>query len=122
MLASFIRRPGASKEEIAAAQQQAQNQAEMLRQNQQAYEANPTGYEVQNAMQNATPGEIDDVISALSGGQMAPQSQAIEPDASNLDQASPEMLDMPEQEGAMALDIEGMTPEMGSQLANPNSL
>ena len=102
-----------------AAQQQAQNQAEMLRQNQQAYEANPTGYEIQNVMQNATPGEIDEVIGALSGGQ--PQvGGAIEPSASNIDQATPEMLDMPEQEGAMALDIAGMTPEMGSELANPS--
>ncbi len=119
MLASFIRKPGVSQQEIAAAQQQARNQAEMLRQNQQAYEANPTGYEIQNVMQNATPGEIDEVIGALSGGQ--PQiGGAIEPSASNIDQATPEMLDMPEQEGAMALDIAGMTPEMGSELANPS--
>ena len=121
MIASFIQKPGASKEEVAVAQQQAQNQAEMLRQNQQAYESNPTGYEVQNVMQNATPGEIDQILSSMtSGGASAQQGGGIEPDTSDISEATPDILDMPEQEGAMALDMEGMTPELGSQLANPN--
>ena len=120
MLASFINKPGASKEEIAAAQMQAQNQAEMLRQNQQAYEANPTGYEAQNVMNEATPGEMDQIIAALSGAGGG-QSPAVEPPTSDEREATPETLDMPEQEGAMAMGgMEGMTPELGSMMANPN--
>lgn len=124
MIATFIQKPGVSQEEIAVAQQQAQNQAEMLRQNQQAYESNPVGYEVQNVMQNATPSEIDQVLASVSGNGLANSpagsSGAVEPPTTDLNDATPEMLNMPEQEGAMALDMEGVTPELGSQLANPN--
>lgn len=123
VIATFIQKPGASKEEVAAAQQQAMNQAEMLKQNQQAYEANPTGYEVKNVMENATPGEIDSLIMSMAGGNGEPavgNSSAVEPPASDEQEAVPENIDMREQDGAMALGIEGMTPDLGSQLANPN--
>ena len=127
MIATFIQKQTATKEEVEAAQTMAQNQAEMLRQNQQAYEANPTSYEAQNVMNQATPDEMDQVVMNMMGAGQPPAQgggapQGIEPPASDEQDAMPEMLDMPEQDGAMALQgMEGMTPEMGSALANPNS-
>ncbi len=124
VIATFIQKPGASKEEVAAAQQQAMNQAEMLKQNQQAYEANPTGYEVKNVMENATPGEIDSLIMSMAGGNGEPavgNSSAVEPPASDEQEAVPENIDMQGQEGAMEMGgMEGMTPDLGSMMANPN--
>lgn len=117
LAASFIKKPESNQQEVANAQLQAQNQAEMLKQNQQAYEQNPTAYEANNILENATPDEVDAVISG-----MANNGGAIEPPTDNLDMASPEVLDMDQQDGAMALDMAGMTPELGSSLANPNSL
>ena len=88
MAKSFIREDGASEQEIALAQQQAQNQAQMLQQNQQAYENNPSPYEVQNTMGNYSPEQVDAIIgsmmedqglnslSELDQEQMAPEEEA----------------------------------------------
>lgn len=65
MIESFINEPGASSEEIALAQQEAQNTAQMLAQNQQAYQQNPGQYEVNNVMQNASPEEIDRIVGTM---------------------------------------------------------
>lgn len=115
MAKTFVQQPGASEEEIALAQQQAQNQAQMLQQNQQMYEQNPVPYEVDNTMQNSTPEELDDIISGLTeqqeeGETEAPQSEEGE---------AP--IDMTSQEGARETNLEGLTPDNGSQFANPNS-
>lgn len=110
MAATFMAPQGPSPEEMALAQQQAQNDAMALMQNQAMYEANPLPYEADNAMANAgSPEEIDELIAQVS---QTPQGETV--DIANLD--------MVEQEGAIAPGLEGMTNELGSQLANPNSM
>ena len=106
MAATFIKEAGPSEQELALAQQQAQNDAEMLRQNQQMYEADPLPYEVQQAMNNYSPDEIDDAVKQLSGEEASNNENPVE------------LLDMAGQPGSMALDIEGQTPEFGSEMAN----
>ena len=108
MAAAFVKEAGPSPEELALAQQTAQNDAMALQQNQQMYQANPLPYEVDAALQNYSPDEIDDAIKQLGNG---PGSQREEGGAV-------ELLDMEEQPGSMALDIAGQTPELGSELAN----
>ena len=107
MAATFVKEAGPSPEELALAQQQAQNDAMALQQNQQMYEANPLPYEVEAAMQNYSPDEIDTAIKQL-GGEEQPTEE----------EGSVELLDMAEQPGSMAVGLEGMTPELGSSLAN----
>lgn len=109
---TFVREAGPSQEELALAQQQAQNDAMALQQNQQMYQADPLPYEVDAALQNYSPDEIDAAIGTLGGD----ASQSGSP-ASN-GNSPVELLDMEQQPGSMALDIEGQTPELGSQLAN----
>ncbi len=117
LASSFIQKPQNNQQEVANAQLQAQNQAELLKQNQQAYEQNPLPYEANNIMDNASPEEVDSLISAMGGA-----SGAIEPPTDNLGGANPEILDMQQQDGAMTVDMAGMTPELGSDFANPNGL
>ena len=120
---SFIAIPGATQEEVALAQQQAQNQAMMLKQNQMAYEQNPVPYEVDNLMQNATPDEIDQVIASLNGAMGGDVSGQPDPTGrANASQQGVDLLDMAGQEGAMDANLEGMTPEMASQQMNPNTM
>lgn len=69
MAASFVKEKGPTPEELQLAQQQAQNQAAMLQQNEQAYERDPIPYEVDNAQQNLSSDEMDQLISGLSAGQ-----------------------------------------------------
>ena len=106
MAATFINEAGPSPEELALAQQTAKNDAMALQQNAQMYQANPLPYEVDEAMRQYSPDEIDTAIRQL-GGEEQPSEES-----------SVELLDMQEQPGSMALDIEGMTPELGSSLAN----
>lgn len=102
-----------SAEEQALAVQQAQNQAQMLLQNQQMYEQSPIPYEVGNVMQNNSAEQIDQILA----GMQTPQGEEI------VDDTTIQQLDMPQQEAAMALSgMEGLTSEIGSQFANPNSL
>ena len=122
MAATFVREQGPSQEEMALAQQQAQNEAMALQQNQQAYEKNPVPYEVDNVMQNQSPDDIDAIISGLSsgeGGGMPDERQLAEMSANG---GGPEGIDMEEQEGAMSTGLEGLTPETGGEYANPNSM
>ena len=120
MAATFVREQGPSQEEIALAQQQAQNDAIALQQNQQAYENNPVPYEVQNVMQNASPEEIDEIISGLSqdGGEMPTDLQLARMSANG---GGPQGIDMEQQEGALSTGLSGQTFESGSEYANPNS-
>lgn len=108
----FVRESGPSEQELALAQQQAQNDALALQQNQQMYEQNPIPYEIDNAMNTASPDEIDNAIKELGGGR--PEEEM----SSNL-----ELINMESQPGAMALETTGaMTSELGAELANPNSM
>lgn len=123
MAASFVREQGPSQEEMALAQQQAQNEAMALQQNQRAYEQNPVPYEVDNVMQNQSPDEIDAIISGLSaeggpGGGEVDEEMLAELSGSQ----GPEGIDMEEQDGAMSTGLEGLTPETGGEYANPNSM
>lgn len=112
---SFVQEQGPSQEEIALAQQQAQNEAMALQQNQQAYMNNPISYEAQNVMNTRSPEEIDQIIAGLGGG--TPQAQTQEEE---VDIESPEGVDMLEQEGSMISNLAGQTAESGSAFANPN--
>lgn len=108
---TFVNEAGPSQEELALAQQQARNDAEILRQNQQMYQAEPLPYEVEAAMQNYSPDEIDTAIKQLGGEE---GMEEIEDNRNN----PIRLLDMEQQPGSMALSMEGQTPELGAQLAN----
>lgn len=120
---SFVQEQGPSQEEIALAQQQAQNEAMALQQNQQAYERNPLPYEAENIMNTRSPEEIDQIIAGLGEGGGGGTSQGMSEDEmamAMVAQGGPEGLNMEQQEGAMASGLEGQTAESGSAYANPN--
>lgn len=118
-LAERMLSPEASPQETTLAMQQAQNQAQMLQQNQMAYEQNPLGYEANNVMANDSPEEIDQIIASL----QTPEGSEVVDETMVEDMAgTPQSLDMVQQDSAISLDILGNTPELGSMLANPNSL
>lgn len=112
---------GANPQELALAQQQAQNDAQMLAQNQQAYEQNPAEYEADEVMATQDSDSIDEIISGLNaGGDNYVDYQDMSADAT-MRGVGPESLDMMSQEGAMTTGaIQGMTPESGGMYANPN--
>lgn len=112
---------GANPQELALAQQQAQNDAQMLAQNQQAYEQNPAEYETDEVMATQDSDSIDEIISGLNaGGDNYVDYQDMSADAT-MSGVGPESLDMVSQEGAMTAGaIQGMTPESGGMYANPN--
>lgn len=108
---SFINQKGPSEQEIALAQQQAQNQAQMLQQNQAAYEQDPMSYEAQNIMNTQSPEQIDQIIGGL---------QAEESDTKDYEDNQVTQVDMLNQTSGYA-GMEGMTPESGGEMANANS-
>ena len=108
---SFVREQGPSQEEIALAQQQAQNEAMALQQNQQAYEQNPVPYEVDNVMQTQSPDDIDAIIDELSGGQPIPDERQLA--EMSVNGGGPQGVDMEMQDGAMSTGLAGLTPETG---------
>ncbi len=114
MIESFINEPGASPEEVALAQQQAMNQAQMLQQNQQAYEQNPGQYEVQNTMDNFSPEEVDQIIGSMM------QDQGIN-SLSELDQEQQAEDDVTSQEAAN-IAAQAQTPDMAGVLGNENAI
>lgn len=108
-----------SDQETALAMQQAQNQAQMLQQNQAMYEQNPIPYETGNVMANNSPEEIDQIIAGL----QTPDGSEVVDETMVTDMAgNPQALDMMSQDGAMATNLAAQTSDFGSQLANPNSL
>lgn len=117
---SFVREQGPSQEEIALAQQQAQNEAMALQQNQQAYEQNPVPYEVDNVMQTQSPDDIDAIIDELAGDQPIPDERQLAEMSAN--GGGPQGVDMEMQDGAMSTGLAGLTPETGGEYANPNSM
>ena len=108
----FIREAGPSQQELALAQQQAQNDAMALAQNQQMYEENPMSYEAENALQTQEPEVIDETIAMLNEGN---SGQAF------VDETEVMPLDMMSQPGATDMALAGMTPETGGMFANPNA-
>lgn len=117
---SFVQEQGPSPEEVALAQQQAQNEAMALQQNQQAYERDPASYETENIMDSRSPEEIDQIIAGLGqgGGQEMPGGAG----PSQMQGGGLEGIDMEQQDGAMVSELEGQTAEAGSDLANPNGM
>lgn len=109
---AFVKEAGPSEQELAIAQQTAQNDAMALQQNQQMYQADPIPYEVDNFMKQSSPDEIDTAVREL--GNPEPE---IEQETSPI-----ELLDMQSQEGGYTAPLEGVTPELGAELANPNSM
>lgn len=112
---------GTNPQELALAQQQAQNDAQMLAQNQQAYEQNPVEYETDEVMATQDSDSIDEIISGLNaGGDNYVDYQDMSADAT-MSGAGPEALDMVSQEGAMTAGaVQGLTPESAGMYANPN--
>ena len=108
LAATFVNDTGPSQEELAIAKQTAQNDAQMLAQNAAMYQSDPLKYESEEAMRNYSPDEIDTAIREL-GKEEEPV-----PDRGG----SIELLDMANQPGSMALNIEGQTSDFGSQMAN----
>ena len=83
----------------------------LQRQNQQMYMSDPLPYAVQQAMNTYSPDEIDTAIAQLGGER---------PDVRTEEDLN--LVDMEQQDGALNLDIEGQTSELGAMLANPNSM
>ena len=108
MAETFVKEAGPDPQELALAQQSAQNDALALQQNQQMYQANPLPYEVQETMRTSSPDEIDDAIKQLGN---PPEEES-----------GVELLDMEQQPGSFALDIEGQTSDLGSSLANAGGI
>ena len=114
---------GANPQEIALAQQQAQNDAQILAQNQQAYEQNPVDYESEEVMETQDGDSIDEIIAGLNaGGDNVVDYSDMSADMTQ-GGVGPEALDMMSQEGAMTTGgMAGLTPESGAMYANSNSL
>ena len=111
MAETFVLDAGPSEQELALAKQQAENDANMLAQNNAMYQDNPIPYEIDNVMKTSSPDEIDDAIK-----QLGDEQPRIEEDNSI------EALDMANQTGSINPNMEGMTPELAGYLANGNSL
>ena len=117
MAETFVQEAGPSQEEMALAQQQAQNDAMTLQQNQQMYQDNPIPYEVDEAMKQYSPDEIDTAIREISSDDTTAENQA------NIESSNLDLINMESQPGAMAVESTGaMTSELGAELANPNSM
>ena len=108
MARSFINEGGASQEEIALATQEAQNTAQMLQQNQQAYQQNPIPYETQNVMENYSPEQVDAIIGTMM------EDQGL----NSLSELDEEELPAPEEESQPIT----MTPEAAGYNVNQESL
>ena len=99
MAKSFINEGGASEQEIALAQQQAMNQAQMLQQNQQAYMNNPVPYEAQNTMENNSPEDIDAIIGTMMEDQGLNSLSELDQPQAEEEEIAPE--ETPEQAGIL---------------------
>lgn len=110
MAQSFVKPKGPSPEEIQLAQQQAKNQADMLQQNDQAYMNNPIPYELDNAQQQLSPDEMDQLITGLNAGQS---------DDMVNDPRMGQNLNGEDVEENFTADITaGNTPELGGMMGN----
>lgn len=116
MIKTFIKQAGPSQAEVEANKIAGQNMATQLAQNQAMYENNPMPYEADNAIANTTPEQMDDVITQIEASNYADSGVGSLGGESDV-----EVLDMQEQPGAMSVDMENLTSDSGSALANPNS-
>lgn len=111
LIKSFINIQTTTEQEKQTAQLQAQNMAQVLQQNQIAYEQNPMPYEAENVMNTQSPEDIDAIIAqlnAMNGGEVGQgrsRAPAIEGSAPEGDS----------QETAMS-------PDFASMIANQQSL
>lgn len=101
---TYIKEMGPSQEEMAVAAQQGQNDANIIAQNQQAYQQNPNPYEVSNVMNNLSPDEVDQVVAGMM------EDQGIN-SLSELDDAM-------EKERSGIMGLENVSPEMGGIVNN----
>lgn len=108
MAETFIQDAAPDPQELALAQQQAQNDAMALQQNQQAYQENPIPYEVDNALATSSPDEIDMAIRELGN----------ESESTTGERMPVQNLDMEQQPGGLVFNIEGQTSDFGSSMAN----
>lgn len=136
VIRGFINDQGPSQQEQQTAALEAQNMADMLAQNAQAYQADPVSYEIDNVMANNSPEEVDAIIGELSarsgqgGGEVSMEEmlgmdngEVVDETAVQQTGAQANPLDMMSQEGGMTINgLGGMTPDMGSDLANSNSM
>ena len=112
VIASFLKEPEPAPEAVEAAQLSGQNMANQLAQNQQMYNGNPTQYEMESVEEQASPEEMDAVISQMNG--------AIEPEGEEVPDIQD--IDMQSQDGSYVSDLEGGSPELGAMTANMNSM
>ena len=110
LIKSFINIQSTTEQEKQTAQLQAQNMAQVLQQNQQAYERNPMPYEADNVMNTQNPDDIDAIIAqlnAMNGGEIGEGRGR----ASAIEEAPAEVAQ------SMA-----MSPELGAMMGNTESL
>lgn len=107
-----------SEKEIETARLMAQNQAQMLQQNQAMYEQDPTSYETQNVIDNFSPDEVNQIIAGVQATPTGTEEYLDE----NTIVGNPSLLDMQAQEGAMSVNMAGQSSDLGAELANPNSM
>lgn len=101
---TYIKEAGPSEAEMAVAAQQGQNDANIIAQNQQAYQQNPNPYEISNVMNNLSPDEIDAVVAGMA------EDQGLD-SVSDLDKGL-------ERERGSIMELSNVSPEMGGTVAN----
>lgn len=101
---TYIKEAGPSEAEMAVAAQQGQNDANIIAQNQQAYQQNPNPYEISNVMNSLSPDEIDAVVAGMA------EDQGLN-SLSDLDKGM-------ERERNSIMELSNVSPEMGGTVAN----
>ena len=101
---TYIKETGPSEAEMAVAAQQGQNDANIIAQNQQAYQQNPNPYEISNVMNSLSPDEVDAVVAGMA------EDQGLD-SVSDLDKGL-------ERERNSIMELSNVSPEMGGIVAN----
>ena len=117
LAAKFVNKPSVTPETVQANALQAQNMAQALQFNQQAYENNPTAYEALDVTQTMTPDQVDEVIAGMASEQAAPEQAPAEEEQIDIS-----AVEMPEQEGGISLGDIGIGSEAAGAYANGNSI
>lgn len=122
LAAKFVNKPSVTPETVQANALQAQNMAQALQFNQQAYESNPTAYEALDVTQTMTPDQVDEVIAGMASEQATPGQVAPEQAPAEEEQIDISAIEMPEQEGGISLGDMGLGSEIGGMLANSGQI